>query len=152
MAAVASLHVSMAAWPKLSPDRLSIWGRCISREKNMPTWRPAKCSGSQKLRGNSPIKWGHKVLPWESMRGRSSSEIFVCLMLNVWRFSAQEFNINIPVAVLKITTISHAQDLRKLARPCKQLCLLCLSDPWNLPDTALHSGFQSSQGALKSTE
>ena len=54
--------------------------------------------------------------------------------------------------VLTIGTICHAQDLWKLARCCKQLYLLYLPDPWNLPGTALLSGFQSSQGALKSTE
>ena len=31
----------------------------------------------------------------------------------------------------------------KLARSCKQYCLLCPSDPWNLPGTALLGGFQS---------
>ena len=35
---------------------------------------------------------------------------------------------------------------------CKQLCLLCLPNPQHLPGTALLSGFQSSRGALKSTE
>ena len=36
-------------------------------------------------------------------------------------------------------------------QPYKQLCLLCLPDPWNLPGTASFSGFQSFRGALKST-
>ena len=55
-------------------------------------------------------------------------------------------------AVLKIRTICHARDLWKLAQSCKQLHLLCLPDSSNLPGTALLSGYQSSQGALKSTE
>ena len=46
--------------------------------------------------------------------------------------------------VLKIMTICHTWDLWKLARSCKQLCLLCLPDPRNLPGTALLNGFQSS--------
>ena len=40
-------------------------------------------------------------------------------------------------------TVCHAQDLRTLARSCKQLCWLCPSDPWNLPDTALPCGFKA---------
>ena len=40
----------------------------------------------------------------------------------------------------------------KLAQSCTQMHLLCLPDPWNLAGTALLSGFQSSWGALKSTE
>ena len=46
----------------------------------------------------------------------------------------------------------HAQDVWKMAWSCKQLHLLCPPNPWNLPGTALLSGFQSSHGALKSTE
>ena len=46
--------------------------------------------------------------------------------------------------VLKIRTIFYVWDLWKLARSCKQLYLLCLPDPLNLPGTALLSGFQSS--------
>ena len=34
----------------------------------------------------------------------------------------------------------------------RQTCEIYLLDLWNLPDTALLSGFQSSQGYLKSTE
>ena len=45
--------------------------------------------------------------------------------------------------VLKIRIIFHVRDLWKLARICKG-CLLCPPDPWNLPGTALVSGFQSS--------
>ena len=48
-------------------------------------------------------------------------------------------------AVLKIRTVCHARDLRKLARSCKQLHLLCPPDPKKLPCTALLSGFQSSR-------
>ena len=44
------------------------------------------------------------------------------------------------------------RDLWKSAWPCKQLHLLCLSNPWNLSGTVLLRGFQSSHGALKSTE
>ena len=54
--------------------------------------------------------------------------------------------------VLTIRTICHAGNLWKLARSCKQLQLLCLEKPCNIPGTALLSGFQSSQGALKSTK
>ena len=54
--------------------------------------------------------------------------------------------------VLKIRTICNAQDLWKLAWSCKQSRLSCPPDPWNLPSTALVSGFQSSWEALKSTE
>ena len=55
-------------------------------------------------------------------------------------------------AVLKIRTICHARELWNLARSCEQLPLLCLPVPWNLPGTALPSGFQSSCGASKSAE
>ena len=41
------------------------------------------------------------------------------------------------IPVFKIRTIGYARDLWKLARSCKQLHLLCPSDPWNLPGTAL---------------
>ena len=44
--------------------------------------------------------------------------------------------------MLEIRTVCHAQDLWQLGHSCKQLCL----------GAALLSGFQSSQGALKSTE
>ena len=44
---------------------------------------------------------------------------------------------------LKSWTICHARDLWKLARSCKQLCLLCLPYPWSLPGAASLSGFQS---------
>ena len=54
--------------------------------------------------------------------------------------------------VLKIRTMCHGRDLRKLTWSCKQLHLLCPPDPWNLPGTALLSGCQNSQGALKPTE
>ena len=56
------------------------------------------------------------------------------------------------VSVLQIRTICHAWNLWKLVQSCKKLHLLCLPDPWNLSGTALLSGFQSSWGALKSTE
>ena len=56
------------------------------------------------------------------------------------------------IVVLKLRTICHAPYLWKLARSCKHLRLLCPPDPWNLPGTALLSGFQSSLRALKSTE
>ena len=46
--------------------------------------------------------------------------------------------------VLKIRTICHTQHLWKLAQTYKQLCLLCPSDPWNLPDTALLRRFPGS--------
>ena len=36
-------------------------------------------------------------------------------------------------------TICLAQDLRRFVRSCKQLHLLCLPDPWNLPGIALLS-------------
>ena len=49
-------------------------------------------------------------------------------------------------------TICNAWDLWKFTWFCKQLCLLCLPQPWDVPGTALLSGFQSSQGALKFTE
>ena len=49
-------------------------------------------------------------------------------------------------------TICHAWDLWKLSQSCKQLHLLCPPDLWNLPGTALLSGFQSSWEALKSIE
>ena len=52
-----------------------------------------------------------------------------------------------PYTVLKISTICHVRDLWKLALSCKQLWLSCPPDPWNLPGTALLSGFQSSRGA-----
>ena len=52
------------------------------------------------------------------------------------------------MAVIKIRTICDAWDLRKLARPLKQLRLLCRSDPWKLSGTALLSAFQSSPRAL----
>ena len=55
-------------------------------------------------------------------------------------------------SVLKMRTIWHALDLWKLARSCKQLHWLCLPDLWNLSGTTLLHGFQSSRGALKSTE
>ena len=55
--------------------------------------------------------------------------------------------------VLIIRPICHAQDMWKIGmESCKQLHLLCLPDPGNLPGTALLSGFQSSHGALKSTD
>ena len=38
-----------------------------------------------------------------------------------------------------------------LVQSCKQLCLLCPPDHWDLPGTALLNGFQSSQGAFKIT-
>ena len=53
---------------------------------------------------------------------------------------------------LKIRTIWQAWDLWKLAQSCKQLHLLCPSDLWIIPGTALISRFHSSWGALKSTE
>ena len=56
------------------------------------------------------------------------------------------------ISVLKIRTNCHAWDLWKLAWSCKELHLLGLPDTWNFSGTALLSGFQSSQGALKSTE
>ena len=56
------------------------------------------------------------------------------------------------ISVIKIRTICHVRDLWKLARSCKQLRLLCSPDPWNFPGAALCRGFQSSHGALKSTE
>ena len=56
------------------------------------------------------------------------------------------------IPVLKIRTICNARDLWKFASPCKQLHLLCLPNPWNLPGAAILSGFQSPQGALKSME
>ena len=46
-----------------------------------------------------------------------------------------KFGIQIYV-VLIIGTISHAWERWKLAGSCKQLHLLCLPDPWNLPSTA----------------
>ena len=51
-----------------------------------------------------------------------------------------------------ITANCRARELWKLAPSCKQSHLLCLPDPRNLPGAALPSGFQSSPGALKSTE
>ena len=48
--------------------------------------------------------------------------------------------------VLRNRTICHARDLWKLPWSCKQLRLLCPPTLWKLPDTALISGFQSSQG------
>ena len=54
--------------------------------------------------------------------------------------------------LLNIKTICNAQDLLKLARSCKQLHSLCSPDLWNLPGAAIRCGFQSSCGALKSTE
>ena len=56
-------------------------------------------------------------------------------------------NSNFMYSALKITTIYHAWDWLSF----KQLCLSCLSDLWNLPGSALLSGFQRSQGASKST-
>ena len=63
-----------------------------------------------------------------------------CVMLNT-------------ITMLKNRTIFHARALWNLARSCKQLRLRCLplTDPWNLPGSALLSGFQTSCGALKST-
>ena len=60
--------------------------------------------------------------------------------------------ITLPGTVLKISNICQARDLWNLARSCKHFRLLCTSEPWNLPCTALFSGFQSSRGALKSIE
>ena len=37
------------------------------------------------------------------------------------------------ITVLKLRTICRARGLWKLTQSCKQLCLLCLSDLWNLP-------------------
>ena len=41
------------------------------------------------------------------------------------------------LTVLKLRTICYGWNLWKLAWACKQLYLLCLSDLWNLPGTAL---------------
>ena len=41
------------------------------------------------------------------------------------------------VSVLKNMTVRYATDLVMLARSCKQLCLLCLPDQWNLQEMAL---------------
>ena len=49
------------------------------------------------------------------------------------------------IAVSKIRTICHARVLWKMARAWKQLRLLCPPNPWNLPGTALFSGYQSSR-------
>ena len=48
--------------------------------------------------------------------------------------------------------IAMTKTCENLALTYKQLHLLCPQDLWNLPGTALLSGFQSSQGALRSTE
>ena len=69
-------------------------------------------------------------------------------ILKCWKFHcrSEDTKLNVTRSVLIIIrTICHAWDLWKLAQSCKQLCLLCLPDPWNLPDTALLSGFRSSQ-------
>ena len=58
----------------------------------------------------------------------------------------------IMISMLKIRTICHARDLWKLDRSYKQLHLLCRPDLQNLAITVLLSGFQSPQGAVKSTE
>ena len=47
-----------------------------------------------------------------------------------------------------LKTICHVQDLWKLAWPYKQLRLPCPPNPWTLPGTDLHSGFQSSWWAF----
>ena len=49
-------------------------------------------------------------------------------------------------AVLKIRTICHAHDQKKLAWSCKHLHLLCLPDLGNQPDTALLNEFKSALG------
>ena len=59
--------------------------------------------------------------------------------------SLAAFHVEIDVKTsVKIRTICYVRNLWKFARSCKQLCLLCPTDPWNLPGTALLSGFQSS--------
>ena len=47
--------------------------------------------------------------------------------------------------MLIIKAIRHARDLWRLAWSCEQLRLLCPPYLWNLPGTALRSGFQSSR-------
>ena len=51
-------------------------------------------------------------------------------------------------AVLKISAIRHARNLRKLARSYKELRLMCPPDPQNLPGTALFSGNPPSKTVL----
>ena len=69
--------------------------------------------------------------------------------LRWWSLGAITNNI---IAMLTIRIIYHARDLWKLARSYKQLHFLCPPNPCNLPGTVLLSWFQSSHGALKSTE
>ena len=59
---------------------------------------------------------------------------------------------NYDIAVLKTVATFHPRNLWTLARSCTKLRLLCPPVIWNLPGTASLSGFQSSWGALKSTE
>ena len=73
-------------------------------------------------------------------------DIFSALSLN------NQLKKTLPVKLLKIRTICHAQDLWQLAWSSKQLHLLCPPNLYNVPGTALLSEFQSSHGALKSTE
>ena len=104
--------------------------------------------------------WWVRVVTVKTM----SNVIFHCKTTN-WKPIAQQLHNNETSQSLhpptpphlthpnpEIRTICHAWDLWKLSRSCKQLCLLSPPDLWNLPGTALLSGFQSSQGALKSTE
>ena len=75
-------------------------------------------------------------------------ELDCCSRMNLYSFSGMDQQIT----HVKFRTICHVWDLWKLARSCKQMCLLCLPDPWNLSGAALLSGFQSSPRALKSTD
>ena len=72
--------------------------------------------------------------------------------LLLWFCESAVFHVKIVLAGLINRTIGHAQDLWNVACSCKQLRLLCPSDPWNLPETALLSGFKNFWGTLKSTE
>ena len=75
------------------------------------------------------------------------------IIVNIFcSISCTRYSLISNIAVFKFRIICHAQDLWKLARSCIQMHLLCPPDPWNLPGTALLSGFQNSCGALKSTE
>ena len=88
----------------------------------------------------SPLQWGYISTVMESNLPCSG----VTSPLQ-WSYSSPTVELRIPV--LKIRTICHVRDLWKLARSCKQLCLLCSPDPFNLRGTALLGG-----GDLKSNE
>ena len=131
-----------------SPPKRQLWqrsifsGDCKTYTKDTPQFA---CEGKV---WSVSCEFTTCVLHIDGLVQDCSNSSALAMETNLWSYcslalSHRYHSYVVCILVLKIRTICYAPDLWKLARSCKQLCLLCLPDLWNLPRTALLSGFQS---------